>query len=137
MPTFRHARYGVVIKDGNLNTAGDVVIWDENLDRSSYYEFDPDLQDNNYLLKTADIDKCRKFKGSKWTVPLDLEGRPDIIAYRKYGDPDYWQFIMWKNSFADEDQVKGSIVLPNAHEIRAWLVDVKFETEKKKSNVIK
>lgn len=51
---------------------------------------------------SLDIPELTKSKDKNWTIVRYGEKcRPDLIAYRVYGDQDLWWVIPWMNGIAD------------------------------------
>jgi hypothetical protein len=125
MSVFRTATFGD-IKFGKFFTARDIEDIQNLAKRQNYMAYDENLVDFNVL---TPILPREFFLMPYFEYTLTAVDRLDNLAYKFYGDPDYWWCIASFNRIIDPFDISDieMITVPHKSELFHMLIQLRFE----------
>jgi len=133
MAKYNNARFDQFSKiDQGLYTISDQIEWNDLLNRDDLYQYNEDIEDNDYLLNTYSMDELYAIPHTLLKIESKYNQRPDILAYDLFGDPDFWWIICFMNGIEDfQGFIAGiTVKVPERTYLLSWLMRNKFESQK-------
>ena len=124
MSIFKTATFGD-IKLGNFLTARDIEEIQELANRQNYLSFDDEMVDMNPLTGILPLDF---YLLPYFEYALTAVDRIDNLAYKFYGDPDYWWCIAEYNRILDPTDISDitTLKIPHKAHLFSVLVNIRF-----------
>lgn len=136
MARYNTARFGMVEVDKRTKfyKARDQVEINTLLKRERMFEYHEGIGDYDLLVSNLDMFKLDSLSCATVTIPIELAGRPDLLANLYYSDSDYYWVIMLRNRLENWYDIIGNMLLqlPIKSEIDGLLQDMAFNKARAK-----
>lgn len=136
MARYNAARFGLVEVDKRTKfyKAYNQIELNTLLKRERMFEYHSGIEDYDLLVSNLDMFKLDSLSCATVTVPIELAGRPDLLANIYYGDSDYYWVIMLRNKLENWYDIVGNmnLQLPIKTEIDGLLQDMAFSKARAK-----